>query len=202
MCGGTIYASHPIKSLCTDNSLCVVSHYIPVTQSNHCVLTTVCVWRYIIYQSPNQITVYRQQSVCGGTIYASHSIKSLCTINSPCVVVHYIPVTQSNHCVLTTVCVWWYIIYQSPNQITVYRQQSVCGGTLYTSHPIKSQCSQQYVCGGTIYTSHPIKSLRTDNSQCVVVHYISVTQSNHCVLTTVCVWWYILYQSPNQIIVY
>ena len=167
--------------MCTDNSLCMVVHYIPVTQSNHCVLTTVCVWWYIIYQSPNQITVYNKQSVCGGTlytshpiksqcsqqyvcgstIYTSHSIKSLCTINSLCVVVHYIPVTQSNHCVQTTVCVWWYIIYQSPNQIRVYNKQPVCGGTLYTSHPIKSLC--------------------TDNSLCVVVHYIPVTQSNHCV---------------------
>ena len=140
MCGGTIYTSHPIKSLCTHNSLCVVVHYMPVTQSNHSV------------------------------------------VNSMCAVVQYIPVTQSNHCVLTTVCVWWYNIYQSPNQITVYNKQSVCGGTIYTSHPIKSLC--------------------TDNSLCVVVHYMPVTQSNHCVLTTVCVWWYIICQSPNQIIVY
>ena len=133
MCGGTIYTSHPIKSLCTDNSLCVVVQYMPVTQSNHCVQTTVSVWWHIIYQSPNQIIVYRQQSVCGGTLYTSHPIKSLYTDNSLCVVVHYIPVTQSNHCVLTTVCVWWYIIYQSPNQITVYNKQPVWWHIIYQS---------------------------------------------------------------------
>ena len=175
---------------------------MPVTQSNHCVLTTVSVWWYNICQSLNQITMYNKQSLCGGTLYTSHPIKSLCTDNNLCVVVHYIPVTQSNHCVLTTICVWWYIIYQSPNQITVYRQQSVCGGTLYTSHPIKSLCTVNSLCVVAHYIPVTQSNHSVVNSMCAVVQYIPVTQSNHCVQTTVSVWWYIIYQSPNQIIVY